>query len=102
VDHPASRIIGNINERSTLLRVRNNSHFAHATFVATFEPKDIKHVLSDRNWDMHEELMNFERNQVWDMVDPSPGCKPIGTKWVWRNKVVRNQSRLVAQGFSQK
>jgi hypothetical protein len=55
---------------------------------------------------MHEELENFERNQVWELVDPPLGCKPIGTKWVWKNKekveVVRNKSRLVAQGFSQK
>jgi hypothetical protein len=57
---------------------------------------------------MHEELGNFERNQVWELVDPPSGCKPIGTKWVWKNKegekgeVVRNKSRLVAQGFSQK
>jgi hypothetical protein len=57
---------------------------------------------------MHEELEHFERNQVWEMVDPSLGCKPIGTKWVWKNKdeekgeVVRNKSRLVAQGFRQK
>jgi hypothetical protein len=57
---------------------------------------------------MHEELENFERNQVWELVDPPTGCKPIGTKWVWKNKegekgeVVRNKSRLVAQGLSQK
>jgi hypothetical protein len=57
---------------------------------------------------MHEELENFERNQVWELVEPPSGCKPIGTKWVWKNKegekgeVVRNKSRLVAQGFSQK
>jgi hypothetical protein len=35
---------------------------------------------------MHEELENLERNQVWELVDPPPGCKPIGTKWVWKNK----------------
>jgi hypothetical protein len=35
---------------------------------------------------MHEELENFERNQVWELVDPPPWCKPIGTKWVWKNK----------------
>jgi hypothetical protein len=41
-------------------------------------------------------------------VEPPPNCKPIGTKWVWKNKegengeVVRNKSRLVAQGYSQK
>jgi hypothetical protein len=35
---------------------------------------------------MHEELENFERNQVWELVDPPPGCKPIGTKWCGRTK----------------
>jgi hypothetical protein len=87
VDHPALKIIGDMNERTTRSRVRNNSHFTHAVFVATFEPNDIRHVLSDHNWvnSMHEELENFEWNQVWELVDP-PGCKPIGTKWVWKNK----------------
>jgi hypothetical protein len=57
---------------------------------------------------MNEELENFERNHVWELVDPPPWCKPIGTKWVWKNKevekgeLVRNKSRLVAQGYSQK
>jgi hypothetical protein len=70
VDHPASRIIGDMNERTTRSRVRNNSHFAHAAFVATFEPKDIGHPLSDHNWvnSMHEELENFEKNQVWELL----------------------------------
>jgi hypothetical protein len=44
VDHPTSRIIDDMNERTTRSRVRNNSHFAHAAFVATFEPKDIGHI----------------------------------------------------------
>jgi hypothetical protein len=65
-------------------------------------------VLSDPNWmnEMHEELENFERNQVCELVEKPPHCKPIGTKWVWKNKdgengeVVRNKSRLVAQGYS--
>jgi hypothetical protein len=35
---------------------------------------------------MHEELENFERNQVWELVDPPPGSKLIGTKWVGRTK----------------
>jgi hypothetical protein len=57
---------------------------------------------------MHEDLENFERNQVWVLVDPPPGCKPIGTKWLWKHKegekgeVVRNKSRIVAQGYRQK
>jgi hypothetical protein len=41
------------------------------------------------------------KNSGLELVDPPPGCKPIGKKWVWKNKegekaeVVRNKSRLV-------
>ena len=51
---------------------------------------------------MHEELENFERNNVWILVEPPQNCHPIGTKWVFKNKqgenglVVRNKARLVA------
>jgi hypothetical protein len=88
VDHPASRIIGDMNERTTRSRVRNNSHFARAAFVATFEPKDIGHALSDHNWviSMHEELENFERNQVWEFVDPPPGVSRLGQNGCRRKK----------------
>jgi hypothetical protein len=53
---------------------------------------------------MHEGLENFERNQVWELVDIPPRCKPIGTKWMWKKKegekgeVVRNNSRLLLRG----
>jgi hypothetical protein len=47
--HPLSKIIGDIDERTTRSRSRNSSHFAHAAFVASFEPKDIGHALSDAN-----------------------------------------------------
>jgi hypothetical protein len=56
---------------------------------------------------MHEELENFERNQVWTLVEPPRDLNAIGTKWVFKNKqeedgeVVRNKARLIAQGFSQ-
>ena len=83
------------------------SHFAHSAFVASFEPWDVGHALSNPDWvnAMHEELENFKRNQVWVLVPPPPDCHPIGTKWVFKNKqgedglVVRNKARLVAQGF---
>ncbi|WVZ85224.1 hypothetical protein U9M48_032172, partial [Paspalum notatum var. saurae] len=57
---------------------------------------------------MHEELENFERNHVRDLVEPPPNRRPIGTKWVFKNKrgedgmVVRNKARLVARGFPSK
>ena len=55
---------------------------------------------------MQEELNNFERNQVWKLVE-RPNTNVIGTKWVFRNKqdengvVTRNKATLVAQGFTQ-
>jgi hypothetical protein len=51
---------------------------------------------------MHEELENFERNQVWNLAEPPHDVNVIGTKWVFKNKqvedgeVVRNKARLVA------
>jgi hypothetical protein len=56
---------------------------------------------------MHEELKNFERNQVWTLVEPPRDVNVIGTKWVFKNmrgedgEIVRNKARLIAQGFSQ-
>ncbi|WVZ51168.1 hypothetical protein U9M48_002334 [Paspalum notatum var. saurae] len=87
-DHPSRNIIGGLNERVTRSRSTSLAHFAHSAFVASFEPHDNGHALSDPNWvnAMHEELENFERNQVWVLVEPPPHCNPIGTKWVFKNK----------------
>ena len=46
---------------------------------------------------IHEELNNFTRNQVWELVDRPKEHNVIRTKWVFRNKqdqdgiVVRKQ-----------
>ena len=54
-----------------------------------------------------EELNNFTRNQVWELVERPKDHNVIGTKWVFRNKqdqdgiVVWNKARLVAQGYTQ-
>jgi hypothetical protein len=71
--HPPQQIIGNLNERVT--RYSRSAHlscFLNALFVAFFEPQDIGHALSISSWIniMHDELENFERNQVWTLVDP--------------------------------
>jgi hypothetical protein len=101
--HPPQQIIGNLNERVThSSRSAHISCFSNTLFVALFEPQDVGHALSDSSWvnAMHEELENFERNQVWTLVDPLRDVNVIGTKWVFKNKhgedgeVVRNKSRL--------
>jgi hypothetical protein len=108
--HPPQQIIGNLNEKVTCFsRLAHLSYFSNTLFIVLFEPRDIGHALSDSSWVnvMQEELENFERNQVWTLVDPSRDMNVIETKWVFKNKheedgeVVRNKARLVAQGYSQ-
>jgi hypothetical protein len=71
--HPPQQIIGNLNERVTQSsRSAHLSCFTNTLFIALFEPRDVGHALSDSSWvnAMHEELENFERNQVWTLVEP--------------------------------
>jgi hypothetical protein len=83
--------------------------FSDTLFVALFEPQDVGYALSNSSWvnAMHEELENFERNQVWTLVDPPRDVNVIGTKRCFKNKqgedgeVVRNKTCLVTQGYSQ-
>ncbi|GKB50264.1 retrovirus-related pol polyprotein from transposon TNT 1-94 [Tanacetum coccineum] len=74
------------------------------------EPKNIKEAMADSAWieSMQEELHQFDRLDVWELVD-RPLCKNvINLKWLWKNKrdeentVIRNKSRLVAKGYAQK
>ncbi|KAI3762251.1 hypothetical protein L1987_52676 [Smallanthus sonchifolius] len=54
-----------------------------------------------------QELAQFDKLHVWDLVDLPKGSRSIGTKWVFKCKrddrgvVVRNMPRLVVQGFNQ-
>nr|GEY64743.1 retrovirus-related Pol polyprotein from transposon TNT 1-94 [Tanacetum cinerariifolium] len=55
---------------------------------------------------MQEELHQFKRLDVWELVD-EPLCKNvINMKWIWKNKhdekkiVIRNKAHLVAKGYS--
>nr|GEW84585.1 hypothetical protein [Tanacetum cinerariifolium] len=56
---------------------------------------------------IQEKLLHFKLLNVWTLVDLPPRKRAIGTKWVYRNKrdqrgiVVKNKSRLVAQGHKQ-
>jgi hypothetical protein len=87
--HPPQQIIGNLNKRVTRFsRLVHISCLSNTLFVALFEPRDIGHVLSDSSWvnAMYEELENFERNQVWTLVDLPRDVNVIRTKWVFKNK----------------
>jgi hypothetical protein len=64
---PSQQIIGNMNERVTWSSMLVHLFcFTNTLFVSLFEHWDFGHALSDSSWinAMHEELENFERNQV--------------------------------------
>ncbi|PKI73152.1 hypothetical protein CRG98_006439 [Punica granatum] len=56
---------------------------------------------------MRSEMESMYTNQVWTLVDPPEGVKPIGCKWVFKKKtdmdgnVITFKGRLVAKGFRQ-
>ena len=106
-DHPIENILGNI---ESIVKTRNQlNSMSNVAFISTIEPKNPKEASSDDSWilAMQEELNQFTRNDVWELV-PKPEDKSIiGTKWVYKNKmnelgeVIRNKARLVAQGYCQ-
>ncbi|GKG16934.1 retrovirus-related pol polyprotein from transposon TNT 1-94 [Tanacetum coccineum] len=80
-----------------------------ALTMSKAEPKNIKEAMADHAWieAMQEELHQFDRLQVWELVDKPFGKMIIKLKWLWKNKkdedqtVIRNKARLVAKGYAQ-
>jgi len=107
-DHSLDQIIGDLTAGVMTRRQLSNFCF-YTAFLSMLEPKKYQEALKDNNWveAMQDELQQFKKQQVWELC-PLPSNKhPIGTKWVFRNKldesgtVVRNKARLVVQGYSQ-
>ncbi|GJS76501.1 putative ribonuclease H-like domain-containing protein [Tanacetum coccineum] len=65
--------------------------------------------MTDSAWieAMQDELHQFDRLKVWELVDKPFGKMIIKLKWLWKNKkdedqtVIRNKARLVAKGYAQ-
>ncbi|GJZ82990.1 putative ribonuclease H-like domain-containing protein, partial [Tanacetum coccineum] len=54
------------------------------------------------------EIDSILQNHTWELVDLSPGCKPLGYKWIFKMKMKANgtidkyKARLVIKGFRQR
>ncbi|KAD4180043.1 hypothetical protein E3N88_28634 [Mikania micrantha] len=108
--HPVENIIGNVEEG---VRTRSSMHEANvclfSCFLSQIEPKKVTEALKDNSWveAMQEELLQFQRQEVWKTCPLPKGKYGIGTKWVFRNKkddkgvVIKNKARLVVQGYTQ-
>nr|GEX64015.1 hypothetical protein [Tanacetum cinerariifolium] len=110
--HPLKQVIGNPSQsvRTSRQLESDGEMGMFALTMSRTEPKHIKEAMADYAWieSMQEELHQFDRLEVWELVD-IPLCKNvINMKWLWKNKrdeentVIRNKSRLVAKGYAQK
>ncbi|GJT74935.1 retrovirus-related pol polyprotein from transposon TNT 1-94 [Tanacetum coccineum] len=88
-DHPLEQVIGNPSQ-SIRTRRQQETDGEICMFALT------------------KELHQFDRLDVWELVD-RPLCKNvINLKWLWKNKrdeeniIILNKSRLVAKGYAQK
>ncbi|GKG06282.1 hypothetical protein Tco_0326368, partial [Tanacetum coccineum] len=79
-----------------------------ALTVSTAESKNIKEAMADSAWikAMQEELHQFDRLHVWELIDKPFGKNVIKRKWLWKNKkdevqtVICNKARLIAKGYA--
>ncbi|GJT55576.1 retrovirus-related pol polyprotein from transposon TNT 1-94 [Tanacetum coccineum] len=99
--HPTTQILGDPKSAVQTRSKVHKSSGAHAFKISK--------ALKDESWvdGMQEELLQFNIQNVWILVDMPYRKKAIRTKWVYMNKkdergvVVRNKARLVTQGHRQ-
>ncbi|GJR12577.1 retrovirus-related pol polyprotein from transposon TNT 1-94 [Tanacetum coccineum] len=112
-DHPLEQVIDKptmpVQTRRQLAADPEMCMFALT--VSIVEPKNIKEAMADSAWikAMQDELHQFDRLNVWELVDKPFGKTVIKLKWLWKNKkkedevqtVIRNKAILVAKGYAQ-
>nr|GEV43025.1 uncharacterized mitochondrial protein AtMg00810-like [Tanacetum cinerariifolium] len=88
-DHPLEQVIGN---PSQSVRTRRQLESDGEMFMSA----------------LTEELHQFNRLDVWELVDRPLCTNVINLKWLWKNKrdeentVIQKKSRLMAKGYAQK
>ncbi|GJY56895.1 retrovirus-related pol polyprotein from transposon TNT 1-94 [Tanacetum coccineum] len=111
-DHPLEQVIGNPSQSIRTIRQLeiDGEMCTFALTVSQTKPKNIKEAMANSVWieAMQEELHQFDRLDVWKLVDRRLCKNVINLKWLWKNKrdeentIIRNKSRLVAKGYAQK
>ncbi|GKA20622.1 retrovirus-related pol polyprotein from transposon TNT 1-94 [Tanacetum coccineum] len=110
-DHPLENIIGELARPvSTRLQLHEQALFCYYdAFLTSVEPKTYKDALTQSCWieAMQEELNEFERLEVWELVPRPDKVMVITLKWIYKVKldelggILKNKARLVARGYRQ-
>jgi hypothetical protein len=85
----------------------------YIVYLVDDTPSTIEEAYSSPNADFWKEPIRSEMdsimsNATWEVVERPYGCKPIGSKWVFKKKlrpygtIERYKARLIIKGYSQK
>nr|GFA05525.1 integrase, catalytic region, zinc finger, CCHC-type, peptidase aspartic, catalytic [Tanacetum cinerariifolium] len=111
MDHPLDNVIGNPSRPvSTKKQLATDALWClYSSVLSKIEPKNFKSAITEDCWfqAMQDEIHEFDRLQVWELV-PQPDCVMIiALKWIYKVKldeygdVLKNKAQLVAKGYQQ-
>ncbi|XP_057755297.1 uncharacterized protein LOC130974427 [Arachis stenosperma] len=101
-NYPEKFVIGDVSHGViTWSSTRKANKETNIVLLSQMEPQNVKEALSGPSWvkAMEDELLEFEKNQVWTLVPRPSGKKVTDTKWIFRNKlgeddsIARNKAR---------
>ena len=99
--------------RSKRARVEKSFGPDFLTYLIEDEPRSYSEAVHCPDGPFWKEAIKSEvdsimQNHTWELVDLPPGCKPLGSKWIFTRKmktdgsIDKYKARLVIQGFRQK
>ncbi|GJW15197.1 putative ribonuclease H-like domain-containing protein [Tanacetum coccineum] len=109
--HPIDNIIGNPSRPvSTRKQLATDALWCfYNSVLSKVEPKNFKSAVTEDCWfqAMQDEIHEFDRLDVWELVPPPDCAMIIALKWIYKVKldeygdVLKNKARLVAKGYRQ-
>ncbi|GKB97595.1 retrovirus-related pol polyprotein from transposon TNT 1-94 [Tanacetum coccineum] len=110
-DHPIANVIGDPScSVSTRKQLETDAMWCYFNaFLTSVELKNFKQAMTKLSWidAMQEEIHEFERLEVWELVPCPDIVFLIKLKWIYKVKtdefgeVLKNKAKLVAQRFRQ-
>ncbi|GJV56022.1 putative ribonuclease H-like domain-containing protein [Tanacetum coccineum] len=108
-DHLLDNIIGNPSRPvSTRKQLETDTLWClYNSILSKVEPKNFKSAITEDCWfqAMQDEIHEFDRLQVWELVPQLDCVMIIALKWIYKVKldeyggVLKNKARLVAKGY---
>ncbi|GJV41111.1 putative ribonuclease H-like domain-containing protein [Tanacetum coccineum] len=109
--HPIDNIIRNPSRPvSTRKQLATDALWClYNSVLSKVEPKNFKSAVTEDCWfqAMQDEIHEFDRLEVWELVPPPDCAMIIALKWIYKVKldeygdVLKNKARLVAKGYRQ-